>query len=146
MSIIKLAFRNIYSAGVRTWLNVIVLSVAFVSLIWLQGMVGGMFGQMKIATIDSELVALDAASGRPVSEFGEDGVLDLMNGVRGDISPVGRIGSSSPPVIVGDVVVVGSAQEVGPGLFLALHQIDTHAPELVSLRSSTGIQDGVSAS
>ncbi len=55
MSTIKLAFRNIYSAGVRTWLNVIVLSVAFVSLIWLQGLVGGMFGQMKIDTINSEL-------------------------------------------------------------------------------------------
>jgi len=66
-----------------------------------------------VVTPGFHMVALDARSGRPVSEFGEDGVLDLMIGVRGDISPVGRIGSSSPPVIVGDVVVVGSAQEVG---------------------------------
>ena len=55
MSTIKLAFRNIISAGVRTWLNVIVLSVAFVSLIWLQGLMAGVFDQMKFDTIDSEL-------------------------------------------------------------------------------------------
>jgi quinoprotein glucose dehydrogenase len=66
-----------------------------------------------VVTPGYHLVALEAASGHPVQEFGEDGVLDLMVGVRGDISPVGRIGSSSPPVIVGDVVIVGSAQEVG---------------------------------
>jgi quinoprotein glucose dehydrogenase len=66
-----------------------------------------------VVTPGFHLIALDASSGRPVSEFGEDGVLDLMVGLRGDIPPVGRIGSSSPPVIVGDVVVVGSAQEVG---------------------------------
>ena len=66
-----------------------------------------------VVTPGYHLIALDAFNGRPISEFGEDGVLDLMIGVRGGISPVGRIGSSSPPVIVGDVVIVGSAQEVG---------------------------------
>ena len=55
MSTIKLAFRNIISAGIRTWLNVTVLSVAFVSLIWLQGLMAGVFDQMKIDTINSEL-------------------------------------------------------------------------------------------
>jgi quinoprotein glucose dehydrogenase len=66
-----------------------------------------------VVTPGFHLVALDTRTGRPVSGFGEDGVLDLMVGLRGDIPPVGRIGSSSPPVVVGDVVVVGSAQEVG---------------------------------
>ena len=55
MSTIKLALRNITSAGVRTWLNVIVLSIAFVSLIWLQGLMAGVFDRMKFDTIDSEL-------------------------------------------------------------------------------------------
>lgn len=82
---------------------------------WASGGVGeaGEADRVFVITPGFHLVALDARSGRPVSEFGEDGVLDLMIGLRGDISPVGRIGSSSPPVIVGDVVVVGSAQEVG---------------------------------
>ena len=66
-----------------------------------------------VVTPGYHLIALDAFNGRPISEFGEDGVLDLMMGVRGGVPPVGRIGSSSPPVIVGDVVIVGSAQEVG---------------------------------
>jgi len=79
---------------------------------WASGAVGES-DRVFVITPGFHLVALDARSGRPVSEFGEDGVLDLMIGVRGDIPPVGRIGSSSPPVIVGDVVVVGSAQEVG---------------------------------
>jgi len=73
----------------------------------------GEAGRIFVVTPGFHLVALDARNGRPVSTFGEDGVLDLMIGVRGGIPPVGRIGSSSPPVIVGDVVIVGSAQEVG---------------------------------
>jgi len=61
------------------------------------------------------LVALDAATGRPAAGFGGDGIVDLMETLRKreGVDPVGSIGSSSPPVIVGDVVVVGSAQHVG---------------------------------
>ena len=66
-----------------------------------------------VITPGFHLVALNARSGLPMQEFGEDGVVDLMIGLRGGIPPVGRIGSSSPPVVVGDVVVVGSAQEIG---------------------------------
>ncbi len=73
----------------------------------------GAGARIFVVTPGFHLIALDVANGRPISEFGEDGVLDLMIGVRGGIPPVGRIGSSSPPVIVGDVVIVGSAQEVG---------------------------------
>ncbi len=73
----------------------------------------GAGARIFVVTPGFHLIALDAADGRPISTFGEDGVLDLMIGVRGGIPPVGRIGSSSPPVIVGDVVIVGSAQEVG---------------------------------
>ena len=61
------------------------------------------------------LIALDAATGRPVSGFAEDGVLDLMETLRipDGVNPVGTIGSSSPPVIVGNVVIVGSAHISG---------------------------------
>jgi len=55
MTTIKLAFRNIIGAGIRTWLNVFVLSIAFVSLIWLQGLMKGTFEQVKTDTINSEL-------------------------------------------------------------------------------------------
>lgn len=61
------------------------------------------------------MVALDARTGRPVAAFGKHGVVDLMEGLRTreGVDPVGAIGSSSPPLVVGDVLVVGSALHVG---------------------------------
>ena len=61
------------------------------------------------------VVGIDAATGQPVSGFAEDGVLDLMETLRipDGVKPVGTIGSSSPPVIVGNVVIVGSAHISG---------------------------------
>lgn len=46
MAIIKLAFRNITHAGLRTWLNVVVLSFAFVLIIWVQGLYEGLQKQV----------------------------------------------------------------------------------------------------
>ena len=54
MLIPKLALRNILGAGLRTWLNVLVLSIAFVMIIWSQGMVDGMNNQAMTSLIDGE--------------------------------------------------------------------------------------------
>ena len=61
------------------------------------------------------LIALDAATGRPESSFADGGVLDLMGTLRipDGVDPVGTIGSSSPPLIVNNVVIVGSAHVSG---------------------------------
>ena len=61
-----------------------------------------------------QLIALDAHSGQPIPAFGNKGIVDLKVG----LPRVGEItrsvpGSSSPPVIVGDVVVVGVAFSAG---------------------------------
>ncbi len=53
------------------------------------------------------LVSLDAETGLPKREFGEAGIVDLRRGLRGPMDNV-EAGSSSPPLVVGDVVVVGS--------------------------------------
>jgi quinoprotein glucose dehydrogenase len=56
-----------------------------------------------------QLVALDAKTGRPIPSFGKDGVVDLYE--RWD-QPIGRDGIvtwNSPPMVVGNIVVVGSA-------------------------------------
>jgi quinoprotein glucose dehydrogenase len=58
------------------------------------------------------LVALDAETGLPKREFGEAGVVDLRRGLRGPMDNI-EAGSSSPPLVVGDVVVVGPAGGVG---------------------------------
>ena len=44
---IKLAFRNLIGAGLRTWLNVIVLSFSFVIIIWMKGVMTGWDYQAK---------------------------------------------------------------------------------------------------
>ncbi len=61
-----------------------------------------------------QLVALDAATGRPVDGFGEKGIVDLYKDFDQPEPENGRIGSSSPPIVVGDVVVVGAALESIP--------------------------------
>jgi len=55
MLTIKLAFRNIAGAGLRTWLNVFVLSIAFVAILWIQGLINGQIKQIMNLMIDTEL-------------------------------------------------------------------------------------------
>ncbi|MBI1197596.1 MAG: PQQ-binding-like beta-propeller repeat protein [Phenylobacterium sp.] len=58
------------------------------------------------ATLDARLVALDGATGRPCPKFGTDGQVSLTDVKR--YRP-GYYHMTSPPVVVDDVVVVGSA-------------------------------------
>lgn len=53
MLILKLALRNILGAGIRTWLNVVALSLSFVVIIFLQGIYTGLNDQVERATIDA---------------------------------------------------------------------------------------------
>jgi putative ABC transport system permease protein len=55
MLTIKLALRNIISAGLRTWLSVFILSIGFVAIIFSRGMITGSFGMVKRNMIDTEL-------------------------------------------------------------------------------------------
>ena len=66
-----------------------------------------------VATIDARLIALDARTGQPVQQFGKSGVVDLRQGLR--IAPEGFADYqvTSPPAIIGDSVVVGSAIQDG---------------------------------
>ncbi len=64
--------------------------------------------RVLMANGDGELVALDAATGEPIGDFGKEGRVDLKTGLR---RPVERrnYNMTSPPMVVGDTVVVGSA-------------------------------------
>ncbi len=60
-----------------------------------------------------QLAALDALTGQPVAGFGRNGKVNLMQGLRGaSADSLPDIGNSSPPLVIGDVVVVGPAHEV----------------------------------
>jgi len=54
MIIPRLALRNLLGAGLRTWLNVVVLSFSFVVIIWMQGLYKGMGDQARVAQTDAE--------------------------------------------------------------------------------------------
>jgi quinoprotein glucose dehydrogenase len=70
--------------------------------------------RIVLITTGFHLVALDAKTGIPVPEFGDHGVVDLKQGLDRKVDPMdGRIGSSSPPIISHDVIVVGAAGEGG---------------------------------
>ena len=55
MMLLKLAVRNLLGAGLRTWLNVFVLSLSFVLIIFTQGLIQGMNRQAEEAMIASEV-------------------------------------------------------------------------------------------
>lgn len=51
----KLAYRNLLGAGLRTWLNVGVLSFTYVLIIWHQGIFSGMYRQTSFDTIKDQI-------------------------------------------------------------------------------------------
>lgn len=68
-------------------------------------------------TQDAELIALDAATGKPCADFGNGGRVALREGL-GD-APIWEYYTTSPPVVIGDVVAVGA---------LVADNIRTNAP------------------
>jgi quinoprotein glucose dehydrogenase len=58
------------------------------------------------ATLDARLIALDAATGTPCTDFGKNGEVNLRDVPR--YRP-GWYHMTSPPVVIDDIVVVGSA-------------------------------------
>ncbi len=85
----KRDFSEVTSRGVSTWVDA--------------------KGQRRIfvGTIDARLIALDAATGRRIAGFGRDGEVNLTSGV--EIKDAGDYQVTSPPAVVGDVLVVGSS-------------------------------------
>ncbi len=60
-----------------------------------------------------QLVALNAKNGHIINSFGTTGLVDLTLGLDRPVVKPGSIGSSSPAIVVKDVVVVGAALVAG---------------------------------
>ena len=60
-----------------------------------------------LGTIDARLVALDGRTGTPCAGFGRGGEVDLGQDV--DLKDFGDYQLTSPPTVVGDLVIVGSS-------------------------------------
>jgi quinoprotein glucose dehydrogenase len=66
-------------------------------------------------TYDGRLFALDAETGRPASDFGDGGSIDLRPGVA-ERWPASEYAVTSPPAVYRDLVITGAAVPEGPGL------------------------------
>ena len=74
----------------------------------------GIAPRIFMVTPGFQLVALDAATGRPIQDFGDGGVVELRVGLGRELDLIDApIGSSSPPIVVDDVIVIGSALPSG---------------------------------
>jgi quinoprotein glucose dehydrogenase len=60
-----------------------------------------------------QLVGLDAKTGRLIEDFGEGGIVNLREGLDRDVVGPGEIGSSSPAIVVNDVLIMGAALLAG---------------------------------
>jgi quinoprotein glucose dehydrogenase len=62
-----------------------------------------------VGTLDARLIALDGKNGKPCTDFGENGEIFLDRDVRAQLEKWVIYTVTSPPAVVGDTVVIGSA-------------------------------------
>ncbi|HXS12040.1 MAG TPA: pyrroloquinoline quinone-dependent dehydrogenase [Acidobacteriaceae bacterium] len=79
--------------------------------LWHEARRGACADRVLIATLDRRLIALDARTGELCRRFGDGGTVDLGAGLYVPGNPQGKdyLEFTSPPVIVGDRVILGSA-------------------------------------
>ncbi len=64
-------------------------------------------------TAGSNLYAIDAASGRPVNGFGQQGKVDLHEGLGRDVSQL-FVTATSPGIVYKDLIIMGTRVDEGP--------------------------------
>jgi ABC-type lipoprotein release transport system permease subunit len=153
--ILKLAYRNLVGAGLRTVLNVIVLSMAFVAIILIQGLLDGMNRQIADAVTSAEYAggqfwhpeynpydpfSLENAHGIIPEDFkklSEQGLATPILIIQGSIYPQGRM---RPALIKG--IDPGQKVVAIPSHFLEKSNADL--PLLIGNRmaKSSGLQIG----
>ena len=88
---------------------------------WMRGRAGQLCAlRIFVATVGARLVALDGRTGRPCDDFAAHGTIDLTVGLRHQPEYHWEYGVTSPPIVVRDLVIVGSA---------VADNHRTHAPE-----------------
>ena len=86
---LKNSFSEITSRGVSTWTGPDIVQ-------------NNAQRRIFVATIDGRLIALSAATGQPMPNFGNNGTVDLRAGI-------GNISVTSPPAIIGNTLIIGSS-------------------------------------
>ncbi|MCU1244960.1 MAG: pyrroloquinoline quinone-dependent dehydrogenase [Acidobacteria bacterium] len=88
-------YSEVTSRGVATWVD------------WRAGASLRCRRRIFEGTIDARLLALDAATGQLCADFGTGGLVDLKSGI--DHVRTGDYQMTSPPAVIGDLVIVGSS-------------------------------------
>jgi membrane-bound PQQ-dependent dehydrogenase (glucose/quinate/shikimate family) len=70
--------------------------------------------RILLGTLDGRLIALNAQTGAPVPSFGNEGEVNLRNGVADDF-PDATYAITSPPAIFEDLVITGAEVPESPG-------------------------------
>jgi quinoprotein glucose dehydrogenase len=71
-------------------------------------------GQIFYVTPGYRLIALDAATGQPIADFGTNGIVDLKLGMDQDIDPItGEVGLNAAPIVAGNTILIGAAHLPG---------------------------------
>jgi quinoprotein glucose dehydrogenase len=65
--------------------------------------------RIYIGTVDARLIALDGVTGRPCDDFGSHGMVDLTHDLLNAPMELGEYEVTSPPAVVGGLVIVGSS-------------------------------------
>lgn len=73
---------------------------------WRSGAEGFCEHRILFGTFDSRLIALDAATGKRCTDFGDNGEVDTRHGLSGHLPA--EHGITSPPAILGDRLITGS--------------------------------------
>jgi quinoprotein glucose dehydrogenase len=94
-----------YQTGQPTNLGFVHRGVAY----WTDGKAERIF----IGTSDAHLIAIDAKTGQAVTDFGDNGRVDLAKAIPLAVN-ARNYAVSSPPVVCRDVVIVGSSINDGP--------------------------------
>lgn len=69
--------------------------------------------RLFVVTPGFQLAALDPDTGRAIPGFGENGIVDMLRGVRGEYTDYATIGNTAPGLVIGDTIIVGPAHGTG---------------------------------
>ncbi len=92
-----ISFGDFTSRGVSLWADASAKAGASCAL------------RVIVATIDARLTALDARDGRRCAGFGQGGTVDLRRALRNAPFEMEEYEVTSPPAIIGGLIIVGSA-------------------------------------
>jgi len=155
MITLRLAWRNLFGAGLRTWLNAVVLSLAFLSILTAQALLKGMNEQTERAMVATEYgggqvlhpeydrydpLTISGAHGTPppaLQDLVDDGQAAAVLAVPGTIYPAGRI----QPVLLKGIDPRQQVVDLPTGL-LAGRPEDIPVMLGARMAQSTGLREG----